>query len=163
VKAALGFMGATLLVLVALVIQRGVASEAARAAGSQARQIAPALVIGIVMAGCLEALLPKAWIERWLSDAAGLRGILVAWIAGALTPSGSIVGLPLAAGSFRAGVGAPVLVTYLVSLSTLSALRLPIEIGFIGGRLAALRFAASLVLPPIAGVVTRGLVLLLRG
>jgi uncharacterized protein len=72
------------------------------------------------------------------------------------------VGLPLAAGLHRAGVGPSVLVTYMTSLATLSVIRIPMEVGLIGGRLAALRVLACLVLPPLAGVITRGLVPLVR-
>ena len=54
-----------------------------------------------------------------------------------------------------------VLVTYLVSISTLSLIRIPMEVGLIGGRLAMLRVAACVLLPPLAGLLTRWLVALL--
>ena len=72
--------------------------------------------------------------------------------------------LPIVAGLQRAGVSMPVLVTYLVSLATLSVIRIPLEVGLIGGRLAAIRFVTCLLLPPVAGVLTRWVApLLLRG
>jgi hypothetical protein len=54
-----------------------------------------------------------------------------------------------------------VLVPYLVSRYTLSLIRIPIEVGLIGGRLTALRLLACLGLPPLAGLITRWLVPLL--
>jgi uncharacterized membrane protein YraQ (UPF0718 family) len=124
--------------------------------GRQLVGFLPVLVIAMLLAGFTEALLPKRAVETWLSDAAGWRGIALAWLAGVLTPGGSIVGLPLIAGLHRAGVGVAVLMTYSTSLATLSLLRLPLETGFYGWRLTALRFCVSLVLPFIAGGLTLG-------
>lgn len=162
-RVALAVMGLMLAGLVGLVLVRGLAAEAGRAAWEQAKQLLPVLVLALIIAGCVEVLLPKGWVERWLSDASGWRGIAVAWVAGILTPAGGPVGLPVVAGFARAGVGMPVLVTYLVSLSTLSLMRLPMELGMIGSRLALLRFGACLLLPPLAGLLTRAALALLRG
>ena len=117
----------------------------------------PILVVAMLLAGFTEVLLPKGLVETWLSDASGWRGIAVAWLAGILTPGGSIMGLPLVATFFKAGVGIGVLVTYMTALATLSILRLPLEIGFVGWRLATLRMAVSLLLPPIAGLLAQGI------
>lgn len=162
-KGALVVMAAFLAVLVGVVAWRGQLGEAARASWSQAGQFGPVLVLALLVVGCTEVLLSRELVERWLSDAAGLRGIAIAWGAGILTPGGSLVGLPIVAGLHRVGVGPSVLVTYLVSLATLSAIRIPMEVGLIGGRLATLRFLACLGLPPLAGVLTRVLLPLVRG
>ena len=115
----------------------------------------PILVIAMLIAGFTETLLPHNMVENWLSDSSGWRGIGLAWLAGILTPGGSIIGLPLIAALYTAGVGMSVLITYAISLSTLSILRIPLEIGFYGWRLAGVRIVVSLGLPIIAGVLTR--------
>jgi uncharacterized protein len=150
-------LAAILVLLLGMTWQRGLMKEAFGSAVTQGRQILPLLALALLVAGCADALLPRGWVQAWLSDAAGWRGIIIGWIAGALTPAGGVIGLPLAAGVARAGVGTPVLVTYLVSLSTLSVMKLPMEMGIVGGRLALMRFAACALLPPLAGLVTRGL------
>jgi uncharacterized membrane protein YraQ (UPF0718 family) len=162
-KAAMILMATFLAVLVGLVAWRGQLPEAARASWTQAGQFGPVLVLAMLVVGCTEVLLSKELVESWLSDAAGFRGIAIAWGAGFLTPGGSLVGLPIVAGLARVGVGPSVLVTYLVSLATLSVIRIPMEIGLIGWRLATLRFVVCLGLPPLAGLLTRGLMPLLRG
>jgi uncharacterized membrane protein YraQ (UPF0718 family) len=131
--------------------------EGLRASGRGALQLLPLLAVVFLLAGFVEVLLPRAAVATWLSDAAGLRGLLVAWIAGVLTPGGGPVGLPLAAALQRSGAGAGVLVTYVTSMSLLSFVRVPLELGIVGGRLTALRFLSNLLLPLLAG----GLVLLL--
>jgi len=154
-KWAIVVMAVFLAVLVGLVISRGQLAEAARASGSQTVRFLPVLLLALLVVGCTEVLLSREVVERWLSDASGFRGIAIAWAAGILTPGGSLVGLPIVAGMHRMGVGPSVLITYLVSVATLSIIRLPLEVGFIGGRLAALRFFACLLLPPIAGLLAR--------
>ncbi|MCA9714143.1 MAG: permease, partial [Myxococcales bacterium] len=142
---------------------QGEALVALRASGKLGLSFVPVLALAILLMGAVEALLPGEVIERWLSDAAGWRGILIGWVAGILTPAGSLIGLPLAGGLYKAGVSPAVLVTFLTSLATLSLVKLPIEIGLLGLRLALVRFAACLVLPLAAGGVTRLCAALLRG
>lgn len=122
--------------------------------GRQLLGFLPVLIIAVMLAGFTEVLLPRRLVETWLSDAAGLRGLAIAWFAGIITPGGSIVGLPLIAGLYRGGVGIAVLMTYATSLATLSILRIPLEAGFYGWRLTFIRLGASLVLPFIAGGLT---------
>lgn len=105
----------------------------------------------MLLDGFTEVLLPRDIVGRWLSDAAGWRGIAIASLAGALTPGGTLVGLPMAATLFKARVGIGALMAYLTSLATLSLLRLPLEAGIYGWRLTGLRVVVSVVLPFISG------------
>ena len=122
-----------------------------QAATRQLVRFVPVLLIAMLLDGFTEVLLPHAVVSRWLSDAAGWRGIGLASLAGALTPGGVIVGFPLAATLFKAGVGMGALMAYLTALATLSLLRVPLEAGFYGWRMTALRIVVSLGLPFIAG------------
>ncbi|MCB9744100.1 MAG: permease [Alphaproteobacteria bacterium] len=150
-------LGAVLGALVALAAWQGqdVLQAGLRGAGRQLLGFAPIIGLAVAIAGFAEVLLPQELVEAWLSDASGWRGIAIAWIAGILTPAGSVVGLPLVAALYKAGVGVGVLVTYVTSFALLSLIRLPIEVGFLGWRLAALRVGCSLVLPLIAGWTAR--------
>lgn len=114
----------------------------------------PILVFAMLIAGYTETLLPKGFVENWLQDSSGWRGIVIAWGAGIITPGGSIVGLPIIASLYKSGIGTAVLMTYATSLATLSILRIPLETGFYGWKLTALRFGVSLILPFIAGGLT---------
>lgn len=161
-RSALLLLGITLVALSALALSRGVFLDGVQRAGRTFASMAPVLLVAFLLAGLAEALLPAAFIERWLSDAAGPRGYLVAWVAGALTPAGGLIGMPLAAGLLKAGAGVGVLVTYLASMALLPALRVPMEIGIYGGRLAALRLIACAALPPVAGLIAAAIVRLGR-
>ncbi len=144
-------------VLLILAISRGDGSAVTglKTAGLQFLKFLPILAIAFLIMGLVDALMPEGFVENWLSDASGFKGLGIAWIAGVLTPGGSIIGMPLAAGLAKAGVGPAVLVTYLTSLAVLSVIRVPLEIGFYGWRLMVLRVLASIVLPFAAGLMAR--------
>lgn len=130
-------------------------TEGYRTSFEQLLRFLPILVVAMLVAGYTEVLLPEDIVERWLSDASGWRGIGLAWLGGILTPGGSIIGLPIVAALYQAGVGISVLMTYATSFATLSILRVPLEVGFYGWRLTLIRIAVSLVLPLIAGGLTQ--------
>ena len=121
----------------------------------QLQGLAPLLLIAVIFAAGVEVLVPGEKIGRWLGEESGARGIGIAWLAGILTPGGGPIGLTLVAGVAKQGASTPVLLTYLVSLSTLSLIRVPLEAAIIGGRLTILRVIACLLLPPIVGVGAR--------
>jgi uncharacterized membrane protein YraQ (UPF0718 family) len=155
VKIAAIVMAVLVIALGALCLWRGgtaLLGEGLRAGWRGALQLVPLLAVVFLLAGFAEVLLPRATVAAWLSDAAGVRGLLIAWVAGALTPGGGPVGLPLAAALMRSGAGAGVLVTYLTSMSLLSFVRVPLELGTYGARLTVLRILSSAVLPLVAGV-----------
>ena len=154
----------TLVVLMVLALWRGTEIFVLgwRTSLQQLVHFLPVLVVAMLIAGFTEILLPKNVVESWLSDSSGWHGIALAWLAGILTPGGSIIGLPLIAALYKAGVGISVLITYATSFATLSILRVPIEVGFYGWRLTGLRLLVSLVLPIIAGMLTQLLLPLLK-
>lgn len=115
---------------------------------------APILIMAVILAAFAETLIPKGFIDNWLSNESGFKGILLAWGAGIVTPGAGIVGMPLVASLYKAGAGLPVIMTYLTSLATLSFIKMPIEAGFYGWKITFLRVGISLILPLIAGGLT---------
>ncbi len=165
-KIAAIIMGALLLGVMGLAAWRGgwpLVAEGLKRGGQESVTLLPLLAVVFVLTGFVQVLLPRELVANWLSDEAGWRGIGVAWVAGALTPGGGPIGMPLAAALVRSGAGLGVVVTYLTSLSMLSFIRLPMEVAMYGGRLTGLRLLASLVLPPVAGLLAQALGPLLMG
>ena len=132
--------------------------EGLRAGGRGGAKLLPLLVVVFLLAGFVEVLLPREIVAKWLSERSGIRGLGIAMVLGALTPGGGPVGLPLAATQMRQGAGIGVLVTYLTSMSLLSFVRVPLEIGTYGTRLTAIRIASSFWVPIVAGYVAQWLV-----
>ena len=63
----------------------GLVEQGFRTAGVTGLKFLPILAVAFVIMGFVDVLLPSEVVERWLSDAAGWRGIGVAWLAGVLT------------------------------------------------------------------------------
>jgi uncharacterized membrane protein YraQ (UPF0718 family) len=165
VRIAAVVMFATAFVLGAYCLWKGgvpLLTAGLRAGGRTGLQLVPLLIVVILLAGFAEVLVPRELVTRWLSDEAGPRGLLLAWVAGVITPGGGPVGLPIAAALLHAGAGAGVVVTYVTSMSLLSFVRVPLELGIYGPRLTALRVLSCVVLPLLAGLIAQLLALWIR-
>ncbi|KPL05969.1 hypothetical protein AMJ86_10255 [bacterium SM23_57] len=119
--------------------------------GRMILQMFPLLICALVVAGMVQTLLPQETIAKWVGTESGWKGILIGSVAGALTPGGPYVSMPLVAGLFRAGAGTSTLVAYLTGWSVWAVARMPLEIGLIGPRFTFIRLCSSLLLPPLAG------------
>lgn len=116
------------------------------------------IALSFMAAGLAEALVPRALIQQTLGAEAGVRGLAMAAVAGALTPSGPFIALPLAASLARTGAGGGAVVAYVTGWSLLAVHRLLAwELPLLGPRLALTRWAICLVVPVLAGLVARAL------
>ncbi|MGH0036245.1 MAG: hypothetical protein ACQGVK_14560 [Myxococcota bacterium] len=116
------------------------------------------LVIGVsfLAAGLAEKLMPTEGIRRWLGEEAGARGIVLASFAGALTPAGPFVSMPLAAVMLRAGAAHSAIAAFVVSWSLLAIHRFVAwEVPILGLRFAATRYAVCVVVPIVVGLALR--------
>ena len=154
-------MTALTLALAALAWWRGGAAlvgEGVVTGGGMLLRFGLLIAVSFVAAGLAQALVPQDWIQRAVGDAAGVRGIAIAAVAGALTPSGPFVAMPLAAALARTGAGTGALVAYVTGWSLLAMHRfLAWEIPILGLRFALLRWGLCLVLPILAGLAARAL------
>ena len=116
-------------------------------------QILPLLIFAFIVAGMIQVLLPQELIGRWVGAESGLRGILLGSIAGGLAPGGPYVSLPIAAGLLKSGAGVGTMVAFLTGWSLLAFGRLPMEVGIMGWKFTAIRFASTLIFAPIAGLI----------
>jgi len=119
--------------------------------------ILPLLVATFAIAGFVEVLVPKEKVAEWLGDQAGLRGIMLGCLAGAVTPGGPYVSFPVVATIYHAGAGIGTVVAFITAWSLWAVGRLPLEIGLVGARVTLIRVISTLVFPPIAGLIARGL------
>lgn len=114
-------------------------------------QIFPLLVFAFIVAGMVKVLLPQEIISKWIGEESGVRGIFIGTIAGAFTPGGPYVSMPIVAGLLRSGASMGTLVAYMTGWSLWAISRLPMEVGMLGWRFVVIRFLSVAILPPIAG------------
>ena len=150
-------MGGLALVLLGIGYYRGEGQHVAglKFAMKVTVEILPLLVFAFIVAGMVEALVPREVLSGWIGEQAGLRGILLATVAGGLCPGGPYVSLPIVAGLLRSGASLGVVVAFLTSWSLWAVSRLPMEVGILGWRVTLIRVASTFFFPPIAGLIAR--------
>jgi uncharacterized membrane protein YraQ (UPF0718 family) len=86
--------------------------------------ILPALTVGILGAGFVAALLPPELAETYLGEGSGAAGYAIAYVIGAITPGGPVVGFALGAAAIKAGASVPIVVVFVTAWALMSLNRI---------------------------------------
>lgn len=153
------WIGALILMGLAWRRRNGTLQNGIRLSGNYLLMMLPRLTIALLLAGFAAELLPQETMSAWLGHESGLRGILLASVAGLFVPAGGVVAFPLALAMIKIGVGLPQLIAFLTAWEVFAIHRiLAWEMPFLGGGFVALRLASSFMLPPLAGIIGAGMV-----
>ncbi len=126
--------------------------------GSTLLTLAPRLIGAMLLAGFIQALVPRDAVARWLGAESGLRGLILAAIAGTFTPGGPMASFPIMAAIAAAGADGGCLIAYLTAWSVLGINRIIVwDIPFLGLEFTALRMLLCLPFPILAGLLYRQL------
>jgi uncharacterized protein len=141
---------------VAFLIYGYVQGQGAHIAGTKVAltmtwQVIPLLVFAFLLAGMVQVLIPQEAIAKWVGAESGFRGILIGSVAGAFTPGGPFVSMPIAAGLLRTGAGIGTMVAFLTGWSLIAVIRMPLEVGIMGWKFTAIRAVTTFFFAPIAG------------
>jgi len=114
--------------------------------------IAPRIAAALLLAGFVQVLVPRDLVARWLGSRAGFKGLVIASVAGALTPGGPMTSFPLLVALFASGAHRGSLVAYITGWSILGLQRVLVwEVPLLGSDFALVRVLACLPLPILAG------------
>ena len=152
------FMGLALGTGALCYFQRGADAVLASAAeaGLLFLQILPQLTAGLLIGGLVTRLVSREKVAGLLGGSSGVKGLMVATIAGALTPGGPFTSFPMVYALWIAGADAGALITFIASWSLLGFNRLIVwELPLLGVEFTAIRYIACLPLPIIAGLIAR--------
>lgn len=146
-------LGLTLLALgVAFLRGPSVAGEGVLSGAKLLRSVAPELLLGFVLAGLLDVLVPASALQRLLGSETSARGIGLSWGLGLLLPGGPYVLFPMAAQLFRAGVAPAAIITLVTAKTLVSPIRmLTYEAPVLGWRMTLSRLLPAILLPPLVG------------
>lgn len=121
------------------------------------------LVLGFVLAGLLEVLIPKPMLATWLGDKELGRSLMVGWGIGLLLPGGPYVLFPAVAGLVQKGAAAGPLICLLSAKTLVSPIRtLTYEAPLLGWQLTLARFIPGVLAPPLLGLIGHWLFGVLR-
>lgn len=127
-------------------------------AGERFLEIMPRIALALIAAGFIGVLTPSEPVARYIGADSGFTGILLASLVGGFVPGGPILSFPIVVVLYKAGAGLPQLVAFLTAWSVFAFHRVLIyEVALMGWRFSAVRLTSSLVLPPLAGLLSMAL------
>jgi uncharacterized membrane protein YraQ (UPF0718 family) len=134
------------------------------ATGRMLRSVGLELVLGFVLAGLVDVLVPAPALVRWLGEERAGRGILVGWAVGLLMPGGPYVFFPVVANLFSKGAAAGPLIALITAKTLVSPIRmLTYEAPLVGWPLTLARFIPGVLTPPLLGLLGQWLFKLFGG
>ncbi|UCD55890.1 MAG: permease [Candidatus Omnitrophota bacterium] len=155
-------MGILALIFSIIAYRKGQFATTIKASLDMAVGILPLLIFVFIVAGAIRTIISHELLLRWIGAESGMKGIFIGTLAGAIAPGGPYVSLPLAAGLLRSGAGIGTMVAFLTAWSLWATTRLPMEIGILGWRFTLIRFISVFFFPPVAGMIARLLVKIIK-
>jgi uncharacterized membrane protein YraQ (UPF0718 family) len=123
--------------------------------GQMLRFVFPRLLLGFALAGMIQVMIPTEYIATMIGEGSGVKGILIATVAGAVTPGGPFVNFPIVAALHKSGAGVGPLAAYLVAWGIIPINRtLVYEIPFMGTHFAFARYLSCIIFPVVIGIIT---------
>jgi len=114
--------------------------------------ILPRLVPALILAGMLQVVIPQETVARYFGQKSGMTAILMASVAGVITPGGPMVSVPLLVVLANSGMALGPLVAYMTAWSLFGIQRIIAwEVPLMGWRFVIARVVPSLAFPIIAG------------
>lgn len=116
------------------------------------------LLLGFLLGGFIQAVIPSEIVSKWFGATSGLKGILIGSYGGLIMSGGPHVWVPVVASIYRAGADiGPVLALItargIININMLFVWQIP----FFGVELSLSRYIPCLFVPPIVGILGRAL------
>lgn len=121
-------------------------------------QIMPQLAAGLLIGGLVTRLVSREKVAQWLGGSSGMKGLMLASVAGLLTPGGPFTSFPMVYALWIAGADAGSLIAFISAWSLIGFNRLIVwELPLLGVEFTMVRYIACLPLPIVAGLIARWL------
>ncbi len=127
-------------------------------AGTLLQVVVPSIMAGMLLAASLRQLIAPNALARWMGAESGVRGILIATLAGMAMPGGPIAAFPVVIVLSGAGADRGALIAFILAWGLNGFQRILIwELPIMGPDFALLRFLSGILLPVLAGLTARRL------
>lgn len=118
--------------------------------------VLPKVAAGVLVAAFLRILLPKEVVARWIGERSGLKGLVVATLAGAVIPGGPMTIFPIATALYLSGADRGATIAFITGWLTLGINRAIVwELSFFGPEFVILRTLVSIPIPILCGLAAR--------
>jgi uncharacterized membrane protein YraQ (UPF0718 family) len=143
---------AVVLVVVAYLKDPGLPLLGVKNGVSMLAFVIPRMVVALLLAGLMQVLVPEDFVSRHFGQGGGIRALLLATLAGVVTPGGPMVTVPFMVALANSGAALPSLVAYMTAWSLFGLQRIIAwEAPLMGWRFVFARVVPSLAFPLIAG------------
>jgi len=115
----------------------------------------PILLLGFLIAGLAQVLIPRELITRWLGDQAGVKGVLLGSVVGGLVPGAPYATFPLVGSLYQSGASLGAVISFVTAWALWSVSRLPVEMALIDPKAALIRYGITFLVPPAAGLLAQ--------
>jgi len=117
-------------------------------------EVLPLLFFSFLVAGLIQVVIPETVVSKWIGEEAGIKGILLAVLAGFLIPGGPYLVLPILAGLLYQGLSIGSAMAFYTAKFLCGFSRLPIEIAILGWKFILVRIVITSFFPILAGIMT---------
>ncbi len=118
----------------------------------------PPLLLGFLLGGAIQVLIPRELVSKWLGSDSGLKGILIGSYLSIFSTGGPYVWMPVVASIYKSGAGIGPVLSMITQRGILSFQMLVVwQIPFFGVELSMARYIPCLLIPPIVGILGNGL------
>jgi uncharacterized membrane protein YraQ (UPF0718 family) len=117
----------------------------------------PIILLALILAGMVEVLIPRDFVQNWLSAEAGIRGVIIGVLGGVMLAMGPYATLPIVSSIYVSGAGVGTVIALISSWSLLGLSKTPHEAAHLGGKYIAYKTILGLILSFLAGCVGLGL------
>ena len=112
------------------------------------------MLLGFLLGGFVQAVIPRELVSKWLGSASGLKGIFLGSFGGIVSTGGPYVWLPVVVSIYKAGAGIGPVLALMTARGILSIQMLIVwQIPFFGVELSLARYIPCLFVPPVVGIL----------
>jgi uncharacterized membrane protein YraQ (UPF0718 family) len=115
-------------------------------------QTTPIILGAFVLAGLIEVLIPREFVQNWLSKEAGLKGVVLGAFGGMLFAVGPYAFFPIVASIMSSGAGLGTIISMITGWALLSLTKMPYETAFLGIKFYLKKQMFSIPLSLLAGL-----------
>lgn len=116
-------------------------------------RILPTVLTFIVVIGLILGFVSRTQISQIVGEEAGLWGVLVVALLGAILHIPSLVSFPLAASILESGASVTAVAVFITTLTMIGVVTLPVEIRELGRKMALLRNGISFIIAIVIGLI----------
>lgn len=121
------------------------------------------LLLGFLLGGCIQVLIPRPLVSKWLGADSGIKGILIGSYVSIFVSGGPYVWMPVVASIYKSGAGVGPVIAMITARGILSFQMLIVwQFPFFGAELSMARYLPCLLVPPLVGLLGNGVLNLLK-